>query len=63
MLVKVENVSDQAVIHDILYVLRDKKMYINEKKMWLNAIDLLNQLGYYRARANSNEKASLFGDI
>lgn len=59
--IKIEDSSDYA-ISDILYVLRDNKMYINEKKMWLNAIDLLNYLGYYKASVNDNEKVSLFGD-
>lgn len=52
--------DNDAVMHDVLYVLRDKKMYINEKKMWLNAIDLLRHLGYYKVRGNDSEKASLF---
>ena len=53
---------DNPAISDVLYVLRDSKMYINEKKMWLKAIDLLNSLGYYKASANDNEKVSLFED-
>lgn len=52
--------DNEPVIHDVLYVLRDKKMYIPEKRMWLQAIDFLQQLGYYRSRCNDGEKASLF---
>lgn len=54
---------NESAIHDVLYVLRDKKMWINEKKFYITTIDLLDRLGYYRSRCNNGEKASLFGDI
>ena len=54
--------SNQACIHDVLYILRDKKMYITEKKMWLKAVDILERVGYYKASVNDNEKVSLFGE-
>lgn len=62
MKIEVSDSSNQACIHDVLYVLRDRKMYITEKKMWLKAIDILERMGYYKASVNDNEKASLFGE-
>ena len=32
----VQSQSNQNAINDILYVLRDRKMYINEKKLFIN---------------------------
>lgn len=63
MKIEIESSEHQACIHDVLYVLRDKKMYITEKKMWLKAIDILERVGYYKVSVNDNEKASLFGKI
>lgn len=55
--------ENENAIHDVLYVCRDKKMYINEKKFYINTIDILQRLGYYRSRSNDGEKASLFGEL
>lgn len=63
MKLEVKDASHQSAINDTLFVLRDKKMFISEKKMWLTAIDLLSRLGYYKSSVNGKEKASLFGRI
>lgn len=60
--IEVDDVSNQWCIDDVLFILRDKRMYITEKKMWLKAIDILERVGYYKASVNDNEKASLFGE-
>lgn len=50
----------QDCISDILYVVRHPKMWLNEKKFYINTIDLLQRLGYYKASDNDSEKVSLF---
>lgn len=47
--------ADKCAINDILAVMCDKKMYVNEKKLYLTAIDLLYDLGYYDEGINNNE--------
>lgn len=47
--------ADKRAINDILAVMGDKKMYVNEKKLYLTAIDLLYDLGYYDDGSNNNE--------
>jgi hypothetical protein len=44
-------------IYDIRQVLQDKKMYINEKNLYIKSIDLLCRVGYY-----SNHKSILVGN-
>lgn len=53
--------ENEGALSDILYVVRDKKMWINEKKFYITTIDLLQRVGYYRSRSNDGEKVSLFG--
>lgn len=52
--------ENQLAINDILSVMGDRKMYINEKKLYINAIDLLHKLGYYKKEVNNSEKVSLY---
>lgn len=55
------NRENQLAINDILSVMGDRKMYINEKKLYINSIDLLHKLGYYKKEVNNNsEKVSLY---
>lgn len=56
------NDSNDMAISDILYVVRDNKMWLNEKKFYINTIDLLHKLGYYQSSNNDSEKVSLFKD-
>lgn len=50
----------ECAISDMLYVERDSKMYLPEKKYYINLIDKLYGLGYYNNKNNDGEKASLF---
>lgn len=52
--------SCESAISDMLYVERDSKMYLPEKKYYINLIDKLFNLGYYCNKNNDGEKASLF---
>lgn len=52
--------EEQACVHDLLYVARDTKMYIPEKRFYIELIDKLYYLGYYKNKNNDGEKASLF---
>lgn len=50
----------KCAINDILCILGDKKMYVNEKKLMLEAIDKLYWLGYYEFGCNHNGNTSLY---
>lgn len=52
--------EQQAAINDILSVIGDSKMYVPEKKLYINAIDKLYHLGYYYKEDNHSEKVSLY---
>lgn len=53
--------ENQLAVNDILSVFGDKKMYIQEKKLYINAIDKLFHLGYYKSGYNTQgEKVSLY---
>lgn len=43
----------KRAINDILSVMGDTKMYVNEKKLYINAIDILYNLDYYEDGSNS----------
>lgn len=60
MKIRATEPQNQNVISDVLFVLRDRKMYISEKKMWLLAIDILRESGYYGSSDNDTEKVSVF---
>lgn len=52
--------SAKCAINDILCVLGDKKMYINQKKLFIESIDKMYWLGYYDYGINHNENTSLY---
>lgn len=52
--------KNECAISDILTVLRSTSMYVPEKKLFINAIDKLYNLGYYERECNNGEKVSLF---
>lgn len=55
--------EQQAAINDILCFLGDRKMYVNEKKLYINSIDKLYSLGYYYKEDNQGEKVSLYRKV
>lgn len=57
-----ESLEEDAklAINDILCVLGDKNMYVNEKKLFLEAIDKLYFLGYYEYGSKHKENTSLY---
>lgn len=55
-----DSVAMESAISDMLYVERNPKMYLPEKKYYINLIDKLYGLGYYHNKKNDSEKASLF---
>lgn len=52
--------AKKCAINDILCVLGDKKMYINQKKLFIEAIDKLYRLDYYEYGINHNGNTSLY---
>lgn len=50
----------KCAINDILCVLGDKKMYVNEKKLFIESIDKLYWLGYYEYGIKHKENTSLY---
>lgn len=37
----------EKAIRDIKHVIKDKKMYLSEKKFWIKTIDIAYQIGLY----------------
>lgn len=54
----VQDVSNLRAIKDIFKVLNSNGLYTGEKKLYINAIDELYNLGYYKDRKTIFEENS-----